>query len=75
MKKNISLIILIFAILVNSCCSVKKEQENIRPRNIILMIGDGMGLGQIQAAMTANKGNLYFLKFPVTGLQKNKRCR
>jgi len=27
-------------------------------KNVILLIGDGMGLGHIQAAMTANKGHL-----------------
>jgi alkaline phosphatase len=33
-------------------------------KNIILMVGDGMGLAQVYAAMTANKGNLHL-----------KRCR
>jgi len=30
-----------------------------KPKNIILMIGDGMGLAQIYAGMTANKGTLF----------------
>jgi alkaline phosphatase len=38
-----------------------------RAKNIILLIGDGMGVSQIQAGLTANKGNLHLLEFPVTG--------
>jgi len=70
MKTYLSITVLCFAVLFNSCGSEKNEKKIKKPKNIILMIGDGMGLGQIQAAMTVNKGNLYFLKFPVTGLQK-----
>ena len=39
-------------------------------KNIILMIGDGMGLGQITAGMYANGNHLNLEKFPVVGLQK-----
>ena len=40
------------------------------PKNIILMIGDGMGLTQITAGMYANNNTLYLEEFPVVGLQK-----
>lgn len=40
------------------------------PRNIILMIGDGMGLAQITAGLYANKEHLNLEQFPVTGLMK-----
>ena len=40
------------------------------PRNIILMIGDGMGLSQISAAMFLNDNHLELEHFPVVGLQK-----
>lgn len=39
-----------------------------RPRNIILMIGDGMGPSQIDCAITANKGKLHMCRFPVLGM-------
>lgn len=39
------------------------------PRNIILLIGDGMGTSQIFAGLVANKGKLYINYFPVTGFQ------
>lgn len=37
---------------------VKNADYTGRPKNIILMIGDGMGLSQVQAGETANKGKL-----------------
>lgn len=44
--------------------------EKVLPKNIILMIGDGMGLGQITAGMIANGNHLNLEKFPIVGLQK-----
>jgi alkaline phosphatase len=42
-----------------------------RPKNIILMIGDGMGLTQITAGMYSNGNQLYLEKFPFIGLHKS----
>ncbi len=44
--------------------------EKGNTKNIILMIGDGMGLSQINAALIANKNKLYLESFPVTGFVK-----
>ncbi|MDX1909874.1 MAG: alkaline phosphatase [Saprospiraceae bacterium] len=41
-----------------------------RPKNIILLIGDGMGLSQISAGFYANGKKLHLARFPVTGLMK-----
>ena len=41
-----------------------------KAKNIILMIGDGMGTGQITAGLAANKGKLNMMLFPVGGLVK-----
>ncbi|MCD8071575.1 MAG: alkaline phosphatase [Alistipes sp.] len=41
-----------------------------RVKNIIFFIGDGMGLAQVCAAETANRGNLTILNIPTIGLQK-----
>lgn len=38
-----------------------------KAKNIILLIGDGMGTTQVFAALTANKGKLNFTQFPYTG--------
>ncbi len=42
--------------------------KNIPPKNIILLIGDGMGLTQIYAGCTANKGQLNMFNIPTQGL-------
>lgn len=41
-----------------------------KPKNIILMIGDGMGLAQITAGMYANGNKISLERFPVVGLHK-----
>ena len=46
------------------------KTDNTRVKNIILMIGDGMGAAQVYAAYVANKGSLYLTQFPVTGLSR-----
>ncbi len=44
--------------------------EDQYPKNIILMIGDGMGLAQVTAAMYATKRKLALEQFPVIGFHK-----
>jgi len=41
-----------------------------QPKNIILLIGDGMGLSQITAGLYANDNKLHLERFRVTGLMK-----
>jgi len=40
------------------------------PKNVILIIGDGMGLAHVGLAMRASKRPLVLEKFPIIGLQK-----
>lgn len=42
-----------------------------KPKNIILMIGDGMGITQITAGMYMNGNQLNLEKFPIVGLHKS----
>lgn len=57
------------------CVAPKAIQHNFAPgakaKNIILMIGDGMGLTQISAALYANNNSFVLEKFPVVGLHKS----
>ena len=55
-----------------SGCTSKKTTINTTPsvRNIILMIGDGMGLYHQYAGYTANKGNLAIERCQTVGLAK-----
>jgi alkaline phosphatase len=43
-----------------------------RPKNIILLIGDGMGLSQVSAGFYVNGKKLNLARFPVTGLMKTQ---
>ena len=42
--------------------------ENVK--NIIFLIGDGMGITQVYAGMTANHGSLFIESMPVMGMSK-----
>lgn len=44
--------------------------EGKQPKNIIFMIGDGMGLEHIATAWVANRGTLNMEKMPYVGLQR-----
>lgn len=55
----------LFLISMLSCGQTKPEVKNI-----ILMIGDGMGVSQVYAGYTANKGSLNLEKATITGFSK-----
>ncbi len=79
MKKIVSLIVISCFFL--HCTSTNKGQDiplvtsksgvGKRPKNIILMIGDGMGLTQITAGYYMNNGKLNLIQFPYVGLHIN----
>jgi alkaline phosphatase len=48
----------------------KKGTTEICPKNIVLLIGDGMGLSQVSASLFYNEGKSNFERFPVVGLIK-----
>jgi alkaline phosphatase len=50
---------------------VKQKFSRKKPKNIILLIGDGMSIPQIYAGMTANKGNLYPNNFKHVGFSRS----
>ena len=51
---------------------LKSTPNNIhQPKNVILMIGDGMGISQISAALYSNNNRSALEYFPVVGLQKS----
>jgi alkaline phosphatase len=43
-----------------------------KPKNVILLIGDGMGLAQIYSGYTANKGELSLFNIPTQGFSITK---
>jgi len=54
---------------------VKEFPQNFnteKPKNIILLIGDGMGVSQVFAGLTANKGHLFLDNFKYIGFSKTQ---
>jgi alkaline phosphatase len=48
----------------------KKIKRNKEVKNIIFLIGDGMGTSHVYAGLIANKGNSYIKTMPVSGFNK-----
>lgn len=73
MKRIQLLLFLLVSILFCQCTSVQKsgvQKERPSVNNVIVMIGDGMGVSQVYAGMTANKGSLHLEKSQFVGLSK-----
>jgi alkaline phosphatase len=64
--------LLIFCILLVVSFSSWAQKSKTQPKNIILMVGDGMGSAQIYAGLTANKGKLNLERCPIVGFHKNQ---
>lgn len=65
-------------LLTTSTCSISEPLPQYRdiafaerPKNIILMVGDGMGLAQISGALYTNRNRLNLEYFPVIGFHKS----
>jgi alkaline phosphatase len=49
-----------------------QEFKSKKPKNVIMMIGDGMGVSQIFAGLTANQGHLFLDNFKCIGFSKTQ---
>ncbi len=49
---------------------LKETNRNMPAKNVILMIGDGMGMHHTTAAWVANRGELHIFNCPVTGIAR-----
>ncbi|MDX1909323.1 MAG: alkaline phosphatase [Bacteroidia bacterium] len=65
---------LVMITVLAGCQTAQPVTTDVRPsrkaKNIILMVGDGMGLTQVTAGLYANKNHLNLEMFPVVGLSK-----
>ena len=66
------MIIFLVALLitVNSTSAQNSSDSFAKPKNIILMVGDGMGIAQIYAGLTANKDTLNLERIKYIGFSK-----
>lgn len=73
MKKIHLLLLIVLSIFFVQCASTgNKTEEKAAPqvKNVIVMIGDGMGVSQVYAGLTANKGMLFLEKSQFVGFSK-----
>ena len=72
MKKALflSLILTLFVGCTNQCANKTECPKTHKVKNVIFLIGDGMGLNQLYAGMTANGGTLNIERCTHTGLAK-----
>ncbi|MGZ5244211.1 MAG: alkaline phosphatase [Bacteroidia bacterium] len=72
--KKLFLFVLVTCLVFTQASSQLKstyyKPEKGKPKNIILLIGDGMGLSQITAGMIRNKGTSSLERFPYCGFIK-----
>ena len=65
----LSLIALVMMGLLSACCNKKEEpQEPAKALNVIYMIGDGMALPEVYAAMLASGEQMTFSQFTYIGV-------
>jgi alkaline phosphatase len=57
-------------ILAASLIFVSAGSDRQKPLNLILFIGDGMGVSHVYAAMTVSGNSMTFPSFPVTGFSR-----
>ena len=69
-SKTKYLVILFSVVLVYGCQPEKKETVPEHPKNIIFLIGDGMGVSHVYAGITANHGRLALEQFKHIGFIK-----
>lgn len=64
-----------FVALLLICTTHYIHAQNIKPKRVIFLVGDGMGLTQISGAMSQYNGRNAFMRFPVIGLSKTSSAR
>lgn len=79
-KLSLLLFLLSLSLIITGCVSVKVSENTFKetgpavnekkPKNIILLIGDGMGLSQVSAAIYYKDGKPNFDRFSTIGLSK-----
>lgn len=52
--------------------ATEAQKKSRRVKNVILMVGDGMGVAQIYAGLTGNKGSLNLERCTAVGFHKNQ---
>lgn len=78
MRFKFPFLLLLLVLMATSCVSVQVKDNTVshsssevkKPKNIILLIGDGMGLSQVSTAIYYKNGKPNFERFHTIGLSK-----
>lgn len=73
MKKTLILLLALLPLLAmgQRNKTVQQQPEPKRPRNVIFIVGDGMGTAQVYTSIVAQRGdNSAFLRFPYIGFSR-----
>ncbi len=66
-RRLFTFLIIATALFSSSCCSNDKKQEPETAKNVIVMIGDGMGPAQVYSLILTNQEKTAFERFPYSG--------
>lgn len=72
MRKSIFIFSMLMVLLLCQCktADIGTQRKTVEVKNVILMIGDGMGVSQVYAGMTANHGTLHLERCQYAGFAK-----
>ncbi len=62
------LVIVLMAMVAPEANACKKKDK--RPKNVIYIVGDGMGVSHVYSSIVVQKGKSQFLRFPYTGFSR-----
>lgn len=65
------LLLSVLVLFVLQCC-ITKSGENLKPHNVIYLIGDGMGFGAVSSLLLSEEGETGFEMAPVIGLSETQ---
>lgn len=68
----LTFLIVATALFSTSCCSKNENQAPKAPKNIIVMIGDGMGPAQVYSLLLTSHEQTAFERFPYSGFSITK---
>ena len=68
----LAVLLIATALFSTSCCSKNEKQTSNAPKNVILMIGDGMGTAQVYSLLLTSQEKTAFERFPFSGFSITK---
>lgn len=71
-RRFLSFLLVLTAIFASSCCRNNENNAPLGPKNVIVMIGDGMGPAQVYSLILTSNEKTAFERFPYSGFSITK---